>query len=618
MTEIKPVVAEENGVADAAMLIAGPVYGGVVPGSDQWEKCKAAAQLVLDSDLARTRPRLIGRIGAAEAAHERAKKWNAKHPNGTWGFIKNIDGQAVLVRVESQAVVYPDPFNGEVPMAWFYPVGWKPIGEFQPKHQSAEQNANELMQYGEQLKAQQRDDLAQYMYYAAVVADPGCWQAYNHLGVVCHQQGRHLEAIGHFTKGLSVQPQAYELFNNRSLARRATGDYVGALADCDETIRLNPDIDLFVINRASILDDLGRADEAIAILDAYVARRPDKPSVAHNRSLILLNNGRFAAGWRAYESRLRAPSANAHYEHCDIPRWEPGVEIAGKEILVWTEQGVGDEILTASMALDLARIAKVTLLCSPRLQPLLSRSFGDVINVHVRASLLHLEMFKRERLTDEYLPSIVKTSRFDYQMSQGDLGELLRPDFDAFPGTPFLKADHLEAMVACALIENPDNLPLVGIAWHSNRNHNLGSFKGVGLKQLAPILKIPGVKFVCLQYGDCAAEIASAEAEFGVKIAPSPVDQIESIDDFAALVSCMALVITVSNTTAHIAGALGVPTWVMVPDGPGRLWYWWKTGTKCRWYNSVKLFRQQCSLQWDAVIDRVAASLAAWVSEQRQ
>lgn len=600
-----------------AILIAGAIYGGVEAGSEQYEKCRKAAHLVTVRNAAATEPMRVGFPGAAQAAETRAKQFNARYPIGTDGFVYSSGAEEgkILVRVDGIAMVYPHPFNGETVMVWLYPVGWRPITHFEPKHKAPNQDAQELCAAAAKLKSEHRNRMAEHLYYAALRADPTYWSAMNDLGVLCHQDGRYDEAVAHFTCALSYEPKAYEIYNNRSLAMRARGDYEQALLDCEESLRLTPSIELMALNRAMILDDLGRVDEAIDYLTDHITRRPDKVNVAHNRAICLLNNARFEEGWKAYESRLLIPGANVHYEHFGIPRWTPGDPVAGKNILVWTEQGVGEEVLTASMIPDLLlRGARVTLLCSEKMHGVFHRAFDGVATVARRPSQLHVDMFRREKLPPEHIPAVVAQTNFDYQMSQGDLGMLLRPTLDSFHGEPFLKTDTSDVDYQRRALEATG--PLVGISWHSKRNPNIGTLKSIDLSLWGPILQTPGVRFVSLQYGDCKADIAAIKEQFGVDVISPAADPLSDMTDYVALVAAMDLVITVSNTTAHIAGGLGVPTWVMTPDGPGRLWYFFRNSAQMPWYKSLRLFRQRRSSQWGAVIAEVQLALSEWLGNR--
>lgn len=152
----------------------------------------------------------------------------------------------------------------------------------------------------------------------------------------------------------------------------------------------------------------------------------------------------------------------------------------------------------------------------------------------------------------------------------------------------------------------------VGVSWRSG-NAGLGAHKSIPLAQWAPILRIPKVAFVSLQYGDTASERAAVETELGVPVWQDPdVDPLQDMDAAAAQLACLDLVVTVSNTAAHLAGALGVPTWLLLPaPGHGLLWYWMLDRTDSPFYPSLRCFRQRRPGDWSGVIGMVAEALIA-------
>lgn len=153
----------------------------------------------------------------------------------------------------------------------------------------------------------------------------------------------------------------------------------------------------------------------------------------------------------------------------------------------------------------------------------------------------------------------------------------------------------------------------------SPKNYELGWLKSQNLASWATILQTPGVTFVNLQYGDRKADLTRAKEQLGVDILhDDTVDPLVDMDAFAAQVAAMDLVISVSNTTVHTAGALGVPTWVLTATGRGRLWYWFRGQTVSPWYPSVRFLTQEAAGDWMPVLNRCATDLAAWSAEKTE
>ncbi len=148
----------------------------------------------------------------------------------------------------------------------------------------------------------------------------------------------------------------------------------------------------------------------------------------------------------------------------------------------------------------------------------------------------------------------------------------------------------------------------------------MGWLKSTNLADWAPILSTPGATFVNLQYGDWASTLADIRAGTGVEIVDDPdIDPLQDMDAFAAQVAAMDLVISVSNTTVHVAGGLGVPTWVMPAQGRGRMWYWFHGRTDCPWYSSVRMIERPSAAMetdtdgWRPQVERCARDLQDWI-----
>ncbi len=436
----------------------------------------------------------------------------------------------------------------------------------------------------------------------AIAADPGYWLAHNIKGRIFNLMRRFEDAVGAFQEGLR-HSSAVELRANlgKALAqlghgaeaRRELGQAFTESRGADETTR-----NAIALNYAGALNDAGEPDAAIAVLRDLIAAAPGLVDAHYNLALILLSLGRFEEGWPEISWRLQRPNM-APYRNIPLPPWS-GQDLSGKKIVVWTEQGIGDEIIVASMVPDAAATAKqVVLLCSERMVPLMRRSFPEAL--------------VEER--KEPLPKAATTPDIACQMSLSDLGGAFRRSFADFPArSSFLIADSArrEALRRRYAALRP-GAPVIGISWSSRQNPEVGWLKSVNLADWHPILRTPGVTFVNLQYGDWTAKLADIKAQTGVEIVQDPdVDPLKDMDAFAAQVAAMDLVISVSNTTVHVAGALGVPTWVMPPQGRGRMWYWFRDRTDCPWYSSVRLLDSHPE-GWGPVIERCGRDLGDWV-----
>ncbi len=460
-------------------------------------------------------------------------------------------------------------------------------------------------------------------YDAALTADRTFWHAYNAKGQALGHLNRFKEAIATYRQGLKYQPQSPELHNNLAGALSRLGREKEAIAHYEEALKFLPPTETAALaavelSYAAALNCAGNPERATEIMDALVARAPDHIDAHYNRSTIALSLGRFADAWPEFAWRLKRATTllpraaradikyNPQYELFPYGRRWNGEPLTGKNVLIWTEQGLGDEILVASMIPDTIAAARhVTILCTERLVPLFRRSFPRAI--------------VEERKNP--LPKSVTDRRIDFQMSLSDLGAAFRGNFAQFPKrASFLQPDQARtsALRQSYAAVRP-HAPIVGLSWSSSKNPELGRLKAPDFESLASILKSPGVTFVNLQYGDRSEELAWARDQLGVDVIDDKsIDSLANIDDFAAQVAAMDLVISTSNTAVHVAGSVGVPTWVLLAEGRGRHWYWFQDRTDSPWYPSVRLFRKMQAQDWTTAIARCAAEFRDWCGSKER
>ncbi len=439
----------------------------------------------------------------------------------------------------------------------------------------------------------------------ALAEDSAFWHAYNGKGLTLASLNRYDEAITSYRQGLILNPRSGEIHNNLGTSLRCLGRAAEALPHYRQAIELLPDIASIRLNEASALDESGDSERALRAFDKLVLQNPEYVDAHYNRSQILLSNGRLEEGWKELIWRLKRPAANARYDIFPQPVWKSG-SLSGKRILVWTEQGIGDELLAASMIPDaIAAAEHVTLLCSERLLPLMRRSFPAVTVEH-RA---------------EPLPACAVDPSIDLQLSLSELGLAFRQNFAAFPmRSKFLKADqHKQDSLRAKYQAHRPGARLVGISWMSQKNYELGWLKSQSLLSWAPILSTPRVLFVNLQYGDRQQELEKVRKQLGIELLhDDSIDPLVDMDGFAAQVAAMDLVVSASNTTVHTAGALGVPVWVLAAKGRGRFWYWFRGKTDCPWYPSAHFITQEKEGDWSSVLNRCSADLMAWSQEKAE
>ena len=405
------------------------------------------------------------------------------------------------------------------------------------------------------------EDAAITSYRRSLQIDPGSALAHSNLGAILTRQGAIKEAEEHLAAALSSDPAMFTA----------------------------------LMNLAMVHDAADRRDEVIATYDRILQTQPDQAHAHFQRALANLCQGKLAEGWAEYLWRFRRPEARTLHTAFPYPFWQ-GEPLNGRKLLVWTEQGPGDEILLASMIPDiLERGAHLTLVCSPRLVPFFRRSFKG-------CRIVSTDRLERANDGD---------NRPDYQASFSHLGAVLRPAMDAFPTRQsYLAADpDRHQKLRAAYQAAKPGTKLIGIAWHSAKA-GAERQKSVALKDWEPILQTPGTTFVSLQYGEHSKAAKAVRATSGCEIIiDKSVDPLKDIDGFAAQVAAMDHVVSVSNTTVHVSGALGIPTSIMIPASYGRIWYWFLDRADSPWYPTARLFRQRQGDGWTSTIAAVAEDL---------
>lgn len=334
--------------------------------------------------------------------------------------------------------------------------------------------------------------------------------------------------------------------------------------------------------RKLTLDDHQLLDKAVAKMRADIAVNPDDAQAHYNLGGWLLSSGDLSASsWEELVYRLLLPGMPARYDIFPVPIWD-GTPLSGKNVLVWLEQGIGDQIHASSMLGDLiAEAGSVTVYCNRRLQAILKRSFPTAI------------VLRPGQLND--------FKHFDYQFSFSDLGGIYRTSFEYFPKhNGFLKADTDKTAKLRAKYEAlASGRQIIGVSWNS-WNPVIGAGKSIDPYALSSALDSAKHFAVSLQYKPELQGLAANQ----IYVDPD-VDQMWDMDLFASQVMAMDRVITTSNTTLHMAGALGAKTLGLLPRGGCRNWYWFNERTDCPWYPSVELVRQHETGNWGLPLHRV-------------
>ena len=427
---------------------------------------------------------------------------------------------------------------------------------------------------GAALRQLERLDEAVPVFQQALALQPDFAEAHANLGAVYKQQGKADEAVAACRSATLLQPGLAEAHETLGGALADQGLLAEAAASLRRAIALRPGNHAAHDNLATVLLEQGCLDEAITGFRAAVALQPDAANAHHNLAMALLARGDMAEGWREYEWRWRTPQ---FAQRCfNRPQWggEPG---GGRMLLIHAEQGFGDTIQFCRFTRFAAALGwRVVLEVQPALVRLLRR----------------LEGVEQVIGRGEALPA------FDAHCPMLSLPLALGTELATIPGGgPYLSADADEA---AAWRVRLGGAPRIGLAWAGSVTLPTDRRRSMAPERLAPLIAVPGVRFVSLQ------KACPAPAAFGM------IDVMNEIGDFAAtaaLVANLDLVISVDTAVGHLAAALGRPVWLL--DRFDADWRWLVGRRDSPWYPSLRLYRQQAPGDWDGVLSEVAADLRA-------
>lgn len=362
---------------------------------------------------------------------------------------------------------------------------------------------------------------------------------------------------------------------------------------------------------------LQRSDEALRLFEEATAShrrrlehldektRLKYDTVCWNFALMLLRRGLLARGWQLYEHGRRVPNGRGGMQRtvfklhpaARLPEWD-GSALAGKRLLINGEQGIGDVMMfTALVPQLLEEAARVGIVTYDRLSALYRRAF-PACTIYDNIDL------KKRRIPCE---------DWDVQVAMGSLPALRYPNLESYGGLrPFLQADPAQQAEFAARYRDNDPRPLVGFSWKGGGNTKQKRTKSLRLDDFLPLFRLPGLRWISLQYGDVNEELRrfSAQQNLDLLIAED-VDPLHDMDRWCALVANCNLVVSAANTTIHGAGCLGIPTWVILGRDPD--WRWLgDPGTPCYWYPKVQIVRQQRIGSWDEPMHTLLGELQGW------
>ena len=431
----------------------------------------------------------------------------------------------------------------------------------------------------------------------ALKLKPDFAEAHYNLGVALKEKGMFDEVIEELRKALTIKPDYADAYNNLGTAFKEKGMLDKAINNYRKALTLSHDNPLVYYNLGSAFSDKGLIGEALNHYRMALSLKPDYSDAHWNMSLLLLKRSNFEQGWRKFEWRLLEKDYIPLYS--PQPHWN-GLPLKDRTLLIQAEQGVGDEIMFASCLPDvISQGGHCVLECDMRLMPLFSRSFPEVKLI--------------PRINADY-PDQNHLPQADVKIAIGSLPLHFRPDLSSFPQQKsYLVPDKQEVERWSIRFKELGEGLKVGISWRGGKEARVRHMRSTALQRWTDLFSIAGIHFINLQYGDSVRELQEIKEETGVTIHDwEDADPLKNLDDFAAQIAALDLVISVDNSTVHMAGALGVPVWTLLPFACD--WRWMQEVDDTPWYKSVKLYRQSTLGDWESVLGRVEYDLREYVT----
>jgi tetratricopeptide (TPR) repeat protein len=440
-----------------------------------------------------------------------------------------------------------------------------------------------------------RLDAAEASYRRALALRPDYAEALHNLAMLYMRQRRHAQAEWALRDFLALRPDDPDGLNSLGNLHQQMHRYADAEQCYRRALARRPSDPKSLNNLAVLLQHEGRAEEAEAAYRATIDADPGYPEARWNLGFMLLARGRLAEGWPLMEARYDPALAHpiAARPVLGFPQWRDE-SLAGRSIVVWPEQGFGDQIQFVRYLpmLKAAGASRVTLVCQDPLVPLLRDAAGADAVLALSAAATRLPPH-------------------DYWVFMLSLPMHFRTTPATIPAAlPYLAPD--PARIRRWRPRLGADGVRVGLVWRGFGGHVNDANRSLpDLACLAPLWRVPGVAFVSLQRGMDGEGAGAATPDLPLlDLGP----EIADFADTAAIVSLLDLVVCVDTAVAHVAGALGKPCWVLLPAVHPD-WRWMEARADSPWYPGVlKLYRQTAPGDWRDVVDAVAADLAAWTS----
>lgn len=416
----------------------------------------------------------------------------------------------------------------------------------------------------------------------AVALQPDMAEAHFRLGQALLRLERYADALRCHDRALALAPEVAQAWSSSGLVLKKLQRWAEAVTRFDKAIALLPAYVFAFAERAQALIELDQPEQALASYDQALRHAPNHAEISAQKSLLLLLKGDFEKGWQLYESRWSCASFAFNARGFSRPRWTGSEPLAGKTILLHAEQGLGDTLQFCRYAPLLAqRGARVLLEVQPALAGLLG-SLDGVAGVYAQGSTL---------------------PHFDCYCPLMSLPAALGTRLDSIPAPlSYLRAP-AQRLALWSERLGQDERPTVGLVWRGGTRHSNDARRSIALADLLPHLPA-GYRYLSLQKEVREDDRATLAGHAQMR---HQGEMLADFSDTAALVCLCDAVISVDTSVAHLSGALGRPTLLLLPHRPD--WRWLTSRTDSPWYPAMRLCRQQVQGDWSGVLAALAGQL---------
>ena len=417
---------------------------------------------------------------------------------------------------------------------------------------------------------------------------------YNITGILARRLGLLDEAFLNSKRAIQIDKRLYAAKMNIANIELQKGNIYKAIALFEDILTEQPSYQEARANLAAAYKSVGKLEKSLNIYKNLDFHGPPSHKAKFNYGITLITNQNFEKGWSYYEYRWKtSPQNKVIWPFQDKPLWKGE---RGKRVALWREQGIGDDIIFLGLVPEAKEMcSSLSVYVDPRLQDLCKHAMPDINFVKDLEELQDVEC--------------------EYHLPLGSVPGLIRNDISDFDRTVkgYLKADPQRVESIRNELKLEDKM-VIGISWKSFQTRY--KTKSVQLKDMERIFSGLDVVLVNLQYGDVEDEIREFKEATGIEMVQcASVDNREDLEGLAALIEVCDLVVSITNVTVHLAGALAKKTWVLLPYVPN---FWWSSDhTDSLWYPSVSLYRQPALNDWDSVYVAIRKELQSKLSKTK-